>query len=1108
MELNYIYKFDFNKLRSSRLEQGILKCSSSTCLSACEIVSKRDSLLLDQIKKIKCDETHLEEILVVFDFSSFIKDKHKMVELLDIDLISLEINILNQKKKTHEKKTIYVRDFLKSNSMSKDCQIYYINNNALDKFGNNLYEKLSNRVFLDFDKSKTVLSKLYSYSGTLCSDCVLLNNISFKPGELVIVNDKFDNKPIITNCITMISSNLIYDKIKQIKKKYLPNFIKRVEQDASQEEKVLKELFARTACMELDSYYNSLNLFNNAVSNEHIKEMLVLYHEIPKDTIFSFKNGVSDIVARFEEKVKKEKEVKWERITAKDFPFFLNLFDGEGLISSEFCSEIRNELHKELGSDAYDASNSFQIRLPYVKGMVHSCNIQKFFNDKGITSIPASITIDKKDYDISKVKIVLTASQFKMEKFLKHKSGVNPVDFYVNYLNDYNYPFGIVSADKGENASGKDEYCSLEYQFISTLPLKVDTLIKLKNSVMGRTDLLCSKENIISSLKTNYESLSDEELNDKCNKIKQEMDMFNLSPEFYYGTKKYRERKRSIYNKMKGDALFSKFNVHGYRRYLSSDLLEFLYYIADVKHPILMNANDYYLPSNHPINTSAVFLRSPHYSRNEIVFLNKLIADKNDEREIYLGHLTGVVMVNPRSLTSERLGGADYDGDTVVIVTEKLILDEVKRNIVDYSNSSIKYAYLPFKIPSLNGNESLVYTEKEHRLECLQNTFASRIGEISNNALIEAAFAYNDSNSNLDDYNRIVEFTIISGIEIDSAKSGKKPDLADYEKIKYKKNKISKEIYNCLNLYLEAKKAYDKDSSITKALNLVDELNHLIDNETFYENNHFGSNVLDALYIMNEIKPPHKKEIKSALKFDKNDYSYTNEYAKCLAIIRTYRDCSFFINRVLSNKAKEANQNKQDIIYSQIEEILNDRISINELLDCMTIDNLLAAELLVKYIESDKKYHFLTDLNERKEFIKTLFPKLDDSKIIDIFTDFNHDGFRLLFLYLNYLKREITTCQLSMDFENDNLSEKLNDTITEDYKRYVDEYHKYLNGFLDPNLDPEEIYRKLLDYLEKEIKDIEFGDIINSIDIYNSPMMFDLFFSKLKEKLEGDSNVI
>ena len=41
----------------------------------------------------------------------------------------------------------------------------------------------------------------------------------------------------------------------------------------------------------------------------------------------------------------------------------------------------------------YKNSTSFQIRLPYVKGMVHSCDMKEFFKEKGILGLGTQIEV-------------------------------------------------------------------------------------------------------------------------------------------------------------------------------------------------------------------------------------------------------------------------------------------------------------------------------------------------------------------------------------------------------------------------------------------------------------------------------------------------------------------------------------------------------------------------------------------------------------------------------------------------------------------------------------------------------------------------------------------
>ena len=69
------------------------------------------------------------------------------------------------------------------------------------------------------------------------------------------------------------------------------------------------------------------------------------------------------------------------------------------------------------------------------------------------------------------------------------------------------------------------------------------------------------------------------------------------------------------------------------------------------------------------------------------------------------------------------------------------------------------------------------------RFETIRNTFSSRIGQISNTALDRSIIAYNQ-NSTAEERERcrreVETLAILTGLEIDSAKSGIKPDLSEY----------------------------------------------------------------------------------------------------------------------------------------------------------------------------------------------------------------------------------------------------------------------------------------------------------------------------------------
>lgn len=1101
--MNFLYKLDASVLFNSKKENNEIICSQTTCDMAKSIVSKRDCLLFDQINKIKKTDMLLSEILVIIDFKDFISTK-KMIDLINYHSFKLTLNKLDGEEESDDSFTIDVVDFLKSNSMSKECQLYYINKNCLTRDGNNLYEELKERVFFDFYKNDSVLSKLYAYSGSMCSDCTLLENIKLKPDEIVVVNDK--NEIIESDCITMISNGFLYNEIKKINKLYLEDY----------KEKSIAEILKHNACRELDAIYKSLNLAENCNIPEELKEIVRKYSSIDKSSKEQLKKGVSKLLDEYSYIDTGIDEVKWYRMKVNDYPFDLNLFDGEGLVSKEFVEELRNELCNKLGNDKYKNSNSFQLRLPYVKGMVHSVDIKKFFKSKNIKYIEHVKFPKDKKYDVNKVKLILTESQFKASSFM-NQSSIKTVADYINKINEYDYPIGIIDCDKEEKNK-----CSLEYQFISTLPLSIKDIAILYDNTKWNINNACSADNVIEQLKHD-------------DKAEKEYEICKLSKDFYSATKKFKDRRRNIYNSLKNKAKFCKFEVLGTRRYLSGDLLELLYHVAynnynEFDDSKWLYKNHYYMPSKKSKSNIAIFLRSPHYSRNEIVALKRRPVELIDEREEYFGHLTGVVMINPRSLAADRLGGADYDGDTVLIVNDNTIVNSVLNNIIRLNDKEsrddglFKYSYLPCKIPSLKGKRTN-YNNYKDRLECFQNTFSSRVGILSNQGFKRATWVYGNVNSSDNDHNMIAEYTILNGLEIDSAKSGKKPFIVNLINNNDKDNKY--------NLFLEAKSEFDNKGTLTKFNHFISQCYsdykdvtkyssdlkeyEKMNQESFIEDYNeidYTNNVLNVVCNMNKIDLFQKDlGFQEDIKNNKNEIT-SDEKIKIMAIYMTYIKINRLIHTSFNAKGKLNKKIRKNKLYEQIEEILKTKgISLDEFINVIDIDNLKANTMLNEYVD-DSKYHYLKTIEEREKYLNKLFVDLIDNKdVLECFTSFESDGYRLLFMFLQYHKMNIEKFKIYVS--NDECKKfytKFHD-LKDDKDKFMEfnnlyqEYCKNIENIINDNISRDEatIKKLICDYLSEEAKDLTLYDLSCITNVYESNITFDIFYNQLKSYLENEN---
>ena len=173
-----------------------------------------------------------------------------------------------------------------------------------------------------------------------------------------------------------------------------------------------------------------------------------------------------------------------------------------------------------------DGINSFQIRLPFLKGVIHSTDISLFCKKHKITEIEGIYdfsTRKTKRYNVSDIKLIITESQFKATSFMKHIPNFT-MDDYFDLLEKYDYHIAISGVEPKEKNSVK-----LCYQFLSTLPVKptdMDYLIE-KNKIDLYEEI--EQDNIIEALKAA-----------STKAYPTATDLYDINQLFYVSTKLYK----------------------------------------------------------------------------------------------------------------------------------------------------------------------------------------------------------------------------------------------------------------------------------------------------------------------------------------------------------------------------------------------------------------------------------------------------------------------------------------------------------------------------------------------------------------------------------------
>lgn len=473
--------------------------------------------------------------------------------------------------------------------------------------------------------------------------------------------------------------------------------------------------------------------------------------------------------------------------------FSVTEFDGEGLVSKEYAAR----LNKALGG----RHTSFQVRLPFVKGMLHQVDFHDFFRSAGTTHLTDLWGLK---HPVAKVDVILTKSMFKGYGWLM-ENGKSWEDYWAAFRK-YRHALYVTNVSK-ERPQG---FTQLNYQFLTTLSMTGEEF-RPRDLPDGweHSPKEDARQWLTKATETEYYKLRADAAYrrqvftrqagwwgaDRKSRAYLLGKLLEKNPAFI-GESVYQEQLEAMAQRLLKDYALGRLQVAGDVRFLSGDLLQFLVTLLDVTpkkrtksqwtflsvaQSIEFQDHAFYAPRpGYKGKSACTLLRNPHIARNEEILLDPY-RPVEQMRKHYLGHLTDVVMVSSTMYAAERLGGADFDGDMVRTIADPIVNRCVQKNY-QYQNLD-NLGNLPFlKIPAI---QARVQDAKDWhaRFQTVRDTFSSRVGQISNAALARSVIAYNE-NSQAEERQQAREevetLAILTGLEIDSAKSGVKPDLSPY----------------------------------------------------------------------------------------------------------------------------------------------------------------------------------------------------------------------------------------------------------------------------------------------------------------------------------------
>ena len=390
------------------------------------------------------------------------------------------------------------------------------------------------------------------------------------------------------------------------------------------------------------------------------------------------------------------------------------------------------------------------LRNMFFKSCCFNCNLQKWFQDNQITQIDQlnGFTLAEK---IEDVKLITTPNSIKFMKFGSAKA----------WLEHIPHIFGIVKHEKSTHYfDGNAVQC--HYQLLNTLQLSEDEVRRFLQPSLDFAQALKSDPAVVR--------------------------YFIRYPEDKeYSPLPMLTNNDVVYNMMCVNERFTKTKFY---RDFTIDMMRAFYANLKCGH-VLVNGN-YSVMCGNPIEmllaaigrfdgTSQIGVGNIHSirfpfgaeilgSRSPHVAMGNVLLTHNAENELidyYMNPTQEIVYINSiNENILNRLSGADFDSDTVLLTDNKILLDAAKRN------------YSRFLVPmnSVQAKKIKRFYTAEQQCDLDIKTGTNNIGQIVNLSQVLNNLFWNRINNgesfeeNQELYNDIAILDVMSGLEIDSAK--------------------------------------------------------------------------------------------------------------------------------------------------------------------------------------------------------------------------------------------------------------------------------------------------------------------------------------------------
>lgn len=376
-------------------------------------------------------------------------------------------------------------------------------------------------------------------------------------------------------------------------------------------------------------------------------------------------------------------------------------FDGCGVIHPNLVREVE-EL---LGHDA--RVSSMIVRAPFIKGLLCELDYERFYEDNGVDFIQ---DIWGKWHSVHDVMVIMTESMFKGKQYFNKSGTSRDWDDYWDRFDKYGHCFGVAKW----NFSHDEEplFTRSNYQILQDLSLEYDIFRTLADDSIEWADNIIDGDPLYTLCFLGLTA-------DHCTPVSPYAKAVLKNPAMLKEVS-VRSYLVNTIKKHLDEMKCGKLWLRACFKFLLPDMVMLLQHIGGLEPVGCLGADEFYSNSIDGAYIGEYLIeRNPHICKSEHVVLTGV---ENDEIRKYCTHFENVCMVNCKSLTAQRMNGADFDGDLCFLVDNPTIMSGVDRNtpiVIDIDDKAAAEAECD---------------TPDNRFKITLRTMKSMIGEYSNYA--------------------------------------------------------------------------------------------------------------------------------------------------------------------------------------------------------------------------------------------------------------------------------------------------------------------------------------------------------------------------------------